>query len=168
MIDTSEKNFEATIEQSLLSDKKYRKRDAKDYERSLCLIPNDVFDFIYATQPQEWEKLQQQYGDEAKQKLIQRLVQQVRERGTLEVLRKGIKANGCTFKLAYFRPVSGLNEELQKLYKANFFTVIRQLKYSQRNENSLDLGIFLNGLPIFTAELKNPLKGQTVEDAIKQ
>jgi type I restriction enzyme R subunit len=167
MVDTSEKNFEATIEQSLLANG-YHKCDPKDYERSLCLIPNDVFDFIYATQPQEWEKFQQQYGEEAKQKLLQRLVQQVRDRGTLEVLRKGIKANGCTFKLAYFRPVSGLNEELQKLYKANFFTVVRQLKYSQKNENSLDLGIFLNGLPISTAELKNPLKGQTVEDAIKQ
>lgn len=107
MIDTSEKNFEATIEQSLLANG-YRKRDPKDYERSLCLIPNDVFDFIYTTQPQEWEKFQQQYSDEAKQKLIQRLVQQVRDHGTLEVLRKGIKANGCTFKLAYFRPVSSL------------------------------------------------------------
>ncbi len=167
MVDTSEKNFEATIEQSLLANG-YRKRDPKDYDRSLCLIPNDVFDFIYATQPQEWEKFQQQEGDEAKQKLLQRLMQQVRDRGTLEVLRKGIKANGSSFKLSYFRPVSGLNEELQKLYQGNFFTIVRQLKYSQKNENSLDLGIFLNGLPIFTAELKNPLGGQTVEDAIKQ
>ena len=167
MIDTSETNFEETIAQSLLSNG-YRQRHPKDYDRALCLIPADAFDFIYATQPQEWEKFQQQYGNEAKQKLLQYLTQQVKQRGTLEVFRKGIKANGCTFKLAGFHPASSLNQELQKLYQANIFTIVRQLKYSQKTQHSLDLGIFLNGLPVFTAELKNPLAGQTIEDAIKQ
>ena len=84
------------------------------------------------------------------------------------MLRKGIKLLGCKFKLAYFPPVSGLNPETQKLYRGNIFSIVRQLKYSQQNENSLDLAVFLNGLPLFTAELKNPLNGQSVQNAITQ
>ena len=66
----------------------------------------------------------------------------------------GIKDSGCSFKLAYFRPASGLNEDLQRLHAANLFTAVRQLRYSQKTEQSLDLVLFLNGIPIFTAELK--------------
>ena len=84
------------------------------------------------------------------------------------MLRKGIKANGCKFQLAYFHPASGLNYELQKLYAANIFSEVRQLRYSERNQNSLDFVLFLNGLPIFTVELKNPFTGQNVENAIQQ
>jgi type I restriction enzyme R subunit len=102
-------------------------------------------------------------------KLLQRLAQELAGRGTLDVLRTGIKANGCTFRLAYFLPSSGLNSDLQTLHAANVFSIVRQLHYSQRDPGkSLDLALFLNGLPLFTAELKNPLTGQTVQDAIRQ
>jgi type I restriction enzyme R subunit len=85
------------------------------------------------------------------------------------VLRGVVKDSGCTFRMAYFRPSSGLNEESQRLYAANLFSLARQVHYSEKNpKNSLDLVLFLNGIPIFTAELKNPLSGQTVEDAIRQ
>jgi type I restriction enzyme R subunit len=84
------------------------------------------------------------------------------------VLRNGIKDSGCKFRLAYFRPASGLNEETRRLHAANLFAVVRQLRYSSKNENCLDLVLFLNGIPIFTAEIKNPLNGQDVEDAIRQ
>jgi type I restriction enzyme R subunit len=189
-MDTSEKNFEASIEASLLreplssapQDKPaladastgaylsggYRKHNPEDYDRALCLIPADVLDFIYATQPKEWDKMQKQHGPDAKHLLLHRLASEINTRGTLEVLRKGIKANGCKFRLAYFRPASGLNEALQKLYRANVFSIVRQLKYSEKNEKSLDLGLCLNGLPIFTAELKNPFKQQNVQDGVRQ
>ena len=75
---------------------------------------------------------------------------------------------GCRFRLAYFRPSSGLNEETRWLYQGNLFSVARQIHYSDRSNKSLDLALFLNGMPIFTAELKNPLTGQTVQDAIRQ
>ena len=75
---------------------------------------------------------------------------------------------GCRFRLAYFRPASGLNEETRWLYQGNTFSVARQLHYSERNNKSLDLALFLNGIPIFTAELKNPLTGQDVQDDIRQ
>ncbi|AOC52416.1 Type I restriction-modification system, restriction subunit R [Microcystis aeruginosa NIES-2481] len=168
MIDTSEKNFEATIEASLLNSG-YQRRSSKDYERSLCLIPEDVLNFIQTSQPQEWQKFQTQYGDDANTQLLKQLAEVIKNRGTLEVLRKGIKANSCRFQLAYFQPPSSLNPETQRLYQTNCFSVLRQLYYSQKNPlNSIDIVLFLNGLPIFTAELKNPFTGQNFQQAIKQ
>jgi len=146
----------------------YHKRLPEEYDRKLCLIPRDVFDFIYATQPKEWEKLKQHHGADFKERFLKRLSSEIGQRGTLDVLRKGVKDSGCKFCLAYFRPSSELNEALQRLYKANLFSVVRQLKYSEKNDKSIDLVLFLNGIPIFTAELKNPLTGQNVEDAIQQ
>jgi type I restriction enzyme, R subunit len=178
-MDISERNFETTIEATLIAHGSvasiagveavqelsplsygesppggYHKRRPDEYDRSLCLIPHDVIDFLCATQPKEWEKLKKQHGSEVKQRFQTRLSQEIARRGTLDVLRRGIRDSGCRLQLAYFRPSSGLNESLQKLYQANLFTIIRQLKYSEKSEHSLDLGIFLNGLPIFTAELK--------------
>lgn len=190
-MDVSEKNFEGTIEAVLLTGVPdgtsggagvagsgvlifegapggYRQRKPEDYDRALCLMPNDVLDFIYATQPKEWDKFKQQMEADAKDRLLKRLASEVQIRGTLDVLRNGIKSDGCTFRLAYFRPSSGLNEALQKLYEANIFAVVRQLHYSRKTESSLDLALFLNGLPILTAELKNPLTGQDVQNAIRQ
>lgn len=192
-MEISEKNFEFLIEATLLAGGPdaypvsslavgeetppalgefapggYRMRKPEEYDLALCLIPRDVLDFIYATQPKEWEKFVKQHGAEAQDRLLNRLASEVKNRGTLEVLRKGIKSDGCTFHLAYFRPSSGLNEELQRLHDANLFGVVRQLAYSQRSAKTLDLALFLNGLPIFTAELKNPLTGQNVQDAVRQ
>jgi type I restriction enzyme R subunit len=146
----------------------YRKRTPEDYDRTLCLIPRDVVDFILATQPKEWQRLKDHHGAEVKDRFLRRLFQEIDRRGALDVLRNGIKDSGCKFRLAYFRPASGLNEELQRLHAANLFAIVRQLNYSEKSEKSLDLVLFLNGIPIFTAELKNPLTGQTVEDAIRQ
>lgn len=187
-IDVSEENFEQSIEAALLSGGLdaypgavaefpesydyapggYRKRKPEDYDRALCLDPGMVIDFIYATQPKEWEKFKKQHGADAKSRLLKRLSSEIHKRGTLDILRKGIKSDGCKFQLAYFKPASGLNEALQTLYKANIFTVTRQLKYSEKTDQSLDLALCLNGLPIFAAELKNPLTGQDVQNAIRQ
>ena len=146
----------------------YLKRRAEDYDRGLCLIPTDVVDFLLATQPKEWDKLRQHYGADVKPRFLGRLSREIARRGALDVLRNGVKDSGCKYRMAYFRPSSGLNEELQRLHAANLFAVVRQLHFSERNEQSLDLALFLNGVPIFTAELKNPLNGQDVEDAIRQ
>ena len=146
----------------------YHRRSPEDYDRSLCLIPADVVDFLLATQPREWEKLKQHHGADVKPRFLGRLSREIGRRGALDVLRNGVKDSGCKFRLAYFRPASGLNEELQRLHAANLFAVVRQLRFSEQGEESLDLALFLNGIPIFTAELKNPLNGQDVEDAIRQ
>ena len=138
----------------------YRRRRPEDYDRALCLIPMDVVDFILATQPKEWEKLKQHHGADVKDRFLGRLSREIGRRGALEVLRNGVKDSGRKFRLAFFRPASGLNEELQRLHSANLFSVVRQLRYSETGEQSLDLALFLNGIPIFTAELKNPLNGR--------
>lgn len=166
-MDVSEKNFEARIEADLIVTH-YQQCNPQQYDRTLCLLPDDVVDFILATQPQEWDKLKKQYKEDTKTAFLKRLSVEIAKRGTLDVLRKGIKDRGSTFFLAAFRPSSGLNPISQSHYRANIFTAVRQVKYSLKNENSLDMVLFLNGLPIFTAELKNPFKGQTVQDAIHQ
>ena len=146
----------------------YHKRRPEDYDRRLCLILADVVDFLLATQPKEWEKLKQHHGVDVKPRFLGRLSREIGRRGALDILRNGVKDSGCKFRLAYFRPSSGLNEELQRLHAANLFSVVRQLRFSEHGEESLDLVLFLNGIPIFTAELKNPLNGQDIEDAIRQ
>ena len=185
--DISERAFEDAIEAALLRNAQtgvgeetewpddrrwppggYRKRNHDDYDRALCLLPDDVLAFVLATQPKQWKKLRQHYGDDVKARFLQRLSSEIDRRGTLDVLRRGIKDVGCAFRLAWFRPASGLNEETRRLHAGNIFTVVRQLRYSAKSEESLDLGLFLNGLPVFTAELKNPLTGQNVQDAIRQ
>lgn len=192
MVEIAEKAFESAIEATLLAGGPdaapggpydfasppadyyfgkpggYRSRKPEEYDRKLCLIPRDVLDFVYATQPKEWEKLKAQHGAEVKEKFLARLSREIAQRGVLDVLRKGIKDSGCKFQLAYFRPSSGLNEALRRLYEANLFAIVRQLKYSEKNENSPDLCLFLNGLPIFTGELKNPFNSQDVQHAIRQ
>jgi type I restriction enzyme R subunit len=146
----------------------FHKRQQTDYDRGLCLIASDVLDFLLATQPKEWVKLKQHYGADVKPRFLGRLSREIARRGALDVLRNGVRDSGCKFRLAYFRPASGLNEELQRLHAANLFAVIRQLHFSEKSEQSIDLALFLNGIPIFTAELKNPLTGQDVRDAVHQ
>ena len=156
----------------------YRRRSSLDYDAGLCLVPADVLNFILATQPTEWSRLEEHHGAALQDRFLKRLSREIGRRGALDVLRNGIKDSGCKFQLAYFRPPSGLNEELQRLHAANLFAVLRQLYYhptsggnddaKKRTGPSVDLGLFLNGIPIFTAELKNRLTGQNVQDAIKQ
>ena len=162
-----EQNFEDHIEEHLLNSK-YHKKFSKDYDKDLCLIPAEVIRFIKSTQPKEYEKLTKQYQKSTPKKLFHRLSKEISRRGTLDVLRKGIKDKGAKFSLAFFKPSSGMNPEHKKLYSLNRFSIVRQLKYSKQNENSLDITIFLNGVPIITAELKNSLTGQMVEHAKKQ
>ena len=146
----------------------YHQRLPQDYDRTLCLLPRDVVDFLLATQPKQWQRLSEHYGVQVQERFLKRLSSEIARRGALDVLRSGVKDMGCSFRLAYFAPASGLNEETRRLHAGNFFAVARQVRYSVKNEKSLDLVLFLNGIPLFTAELKNPLSGQTVEDAIRQ
>ncbi len=190
-MDISEKNFETSVEAALLAggpdeDREFkglaepvaaygsyipggfRRRRPGDYDISLALDSGMTIAFIQATQPKKWTQLNKHYGADVRDKFLKRLSQEVEKRGVLDVLRKGIKDMGVALNLAYFRPSSGLNPDLQTLYEANIFTIVRQLRYSTKNTNSIDVAIFLNGLPIFTAELKNPLNGQNYRHAIAQ
>ena len=147
---------------------RYRKREDTDFDKATMLLPKDTLDFVMTTQPKEWERLFEHHGAGVKAKFLKRVSSEVEKHGLLHVLREGVKDSGCKFALAFYPPSSGLNKETTRLYEANVFSIVRQLHYSEHNNNSIDVVLFLNGLPIFTAELKNQLNGQTVEDAIKQ
>ena len=163
----TEEYFERLIEHDLTHDG-YDSVSPTLYDKSLCLILTKVLGFIKSTQEKEFEKLSLQYGTETDTKLSKRISSQIESRGVIDVLRNGVKDRGCYFQLLYFEPKSGLNVEHQELYKQNQFSLIRQLKYSNQNENSIDIGIFINGIPIVMLELKNELTGQNHEDGIKQ
>ena len=162
-----EEDFEDHIE-AHLNRSGYHSRQPVLYNKDLCLIPTETLQFIRDTQPDEYQRLKRQYGEETSIKLLNRVSREIERRGVLHVLRNGIKDRGCHFNLTYFRPSSGMNPDHQKLYDQNRFSLIRQLRYSQQNEKSVDMALFLNGLPLVTMELKNSLTGQTVTDAEKQ
>lgn len=168
MIDISEKEFESNIEKGLVNSG-YLKRDSGDYDPVSCLDKELVISFIRKTQPEMWQKLGMQYGSAIEEKFLKRLVSQLERRGTLDVLRRGVTDLGCKFELAYFKPETTMNEEHRRLYESNIFSIIRQVHFSQRHTlKSIDTVLFLNGIPIITAELKNPLTGQNVINAIIQ
>ena len=163
----TEENFEDHIE-AHLNGSGYRSRQPAIYNRSLCLIPDETLKFIQSTQLEVYQRLEIQYKRETPSKLLDRVSKEIERHGVLDVLRKGVIDRGCRFNLTYFRPSSGMNPDHQKLYAQNRFSLVRQLKYSQRNGKSVDMGLFLNGLPLVTMELKNSLTGQVVTDAEKQ
>lgn len=157
-MDTSERNFEESIEQWIVEQHFYYSRHPDNYDRTLCLDPEMVIGFIQATQPEEWQKLQAAYRREnAGEALLRRLASEVAERGVLDVLREDVKDRGVKFRLAYFVPSSGLNPDLQKKYKANHFSVIRRLVDGNK---SLDMTLFLNGLPHLPRPSLRPLRAQ--------
>ena len=163
----TEEKFEDHIE-AHLNQSGYQSLHSSDYDKSLCLIPNETLQFIKDTQLKEYQKLERQHGADTPTKLRDRVSREIDRRGALDVLRKGVKDRGCHFDLTYFLPSSGMNPDHQKLYAQNRFSLIRQLHYAQRNEKSLDIVLFLNGLPLVTMELKNSLTGQVFTDAEKQ
>ncbi len=169
--DTTEKGLETLIS-NYLSDKvsgnHFELRHHSNYNRTDCVDEDVLFDFLEATQEKGVQRLQAIHGGSYRSKVLYRLNNQIKTFGIVEVLRKGITDNNVKLKFFFDKPVSNLNEDDLALYKKNIFSVTRQVHYSNQNENSLDMVVFINGLPIITFELKNELTKQNVTDAIKQ
>lgn len=147
----------------------YRKGEAKDrYDKVRALDPALVLRFIQATQEKVWKGLEAIHGAETGKVVLDHLVKELDTKGMLKVLRQGFKCYGKKLLIAAFAPNNRLNPDTLALYGKNVLSVTRQLYYGAEHSKSLDVVLFLNGLPIATAELKNPLSGQTVEDAKKQ
>jgi len=172
-IDSGSIHREFTVEQhvvdQLVAQQGYRLRQPGDYDQLLALDRGLVLEFIRTTQPDEWRKLVDQYSLTAETEFFKQLERNLRDNGTLWVLRNGIKLiPGIHFRLCYFQPASNLNPELVQRYEANILSVIRQVRYSLKNENCIDTVLFVNGLPIATIEFKNNLTGTTIKHAEKQ
>jgi len=159
--------FEEYVEDRLIKSG-YIKGNPDDYNKEFAIDTKLLFEFFEDTQPKKMERLKEIYKDQYEFKVLSRLNRELNNRGMIDVLRHGIRDYGVYLDLAYFKPVSKLNTETLELYEKNRISVTRQVHYSTKNENSIDMLICVNGLPVSVLELKNPLTGQTYEDAIKQ
>ena len=163
-------NFEVEICQHLATHGwLHAEGDAASYDRARAIFPADVLAWVQATQPQAWEILAKNHGDKAGETLLARLRDQLDQRGTLDVLRHGIELLGLNqpLKLAQFKPALAINPDILSRYAANRLRVVQQVRYSLHNENCIDLVLFLNGIPVATAELKTDFT-QNIRDAIDQ
>lgn len=174
-----ERAFEDHIAGSLVERGGYREvktgNASGDFDAGRGLDLAELFAFIQETQTGAWERLIKLHGGQgpsgeakARERFADRLVKELDARGTVDVLRHGVVDLGVTLRLAYFRPAHGLTPQLVGRYEANRLTVTRQLPYEANSNRTLDLALFVNGLPVATAELKNALTGQGVEDAREQ
>lgn len=147
----------------------YAAGDAAHYDRARAIYTPDLVAWIKDTQPDAWDSLDRSYSVQAADTIAARLRDQLDKRGTIDVLRHGIDLAGLksTLKLAQFKPALATNPDITARYGANRLRVIRQLKYSLSNENCIDLGLFLNGIPVATAELKTDFT-QSIDDAVDQ
>ena len=168
----TEKRFEDHIENYLTTTEvgglKYYPVHHTQYDRELCLVPSEILAFIQDTQPQQWEKWQYQFGEQSEDKFLKRLSSEIQKHGVIQVLRNPLRERGVYFEPIYFEPKSGLNLEHQEKYLQNRLSIIRQLHYSKNNENSIDIVLCINGVPIISMELKNQLSGQSITHGIKQ
>jgi len=177
--DTTEKGLESIITQNLCLINGFEERHHKQFNRAECVDEELLFKFLEETQPNEVAKLKTTHGETFRQKILYRINHKIKDQtvvkntclgGIINLLRSGITdgQTGIKLKLFYDKPVSNLNISNSELYKKNIFSVTRQVHYSLQNENSLDLVIFINGMPVFVFELKNELTKQNVKDAIRQ
>ncbi len=146
----------------------YTEKNSAAYDKELCLIPEDVVGFIRDTQKEKYDALAAQYGPEVNNKIVEHVAADIRKNKTLGVLRGKVRDRGQYLDMVYFKPSHDKTPEHFDNYRKNRLTVIRQLKYSRKNENSVDIALFVNGLPVVTIELKNALTGQYLHHAIRQ
>src|SRR5882672_8002779 len=161
-----EKTFESELEERLLSNG-WLKGDDKNYDKALALYPIDLIAFVKETQPAEWEKFRTWHNGDTEQMFLSRVADQLDRHGTLHVLRHGFKDRDARFFFSQSRPAHGANPLLLSQYHAIRVTIVRQVHYSLHNDNSIDIVLFTNGLPVATAELKTDLT-QNIQDAVRQ
>jgi type I restriction enzyme R subunit len=147
----------------------YMEGDAVIYDRARALFPSDLIAWVQTTQPKVRETLFKNHGTGAEATLLDRIRKQLDDRGTLDVLRHGVEVIGLRHPIALtqFKPAMTMNPDIMVRYGANRLRIVRQVHYSTASENCIDLVLFLNGIPVATAELKTDF-AQRVEDAIDQ
>ena len=165
---TTENIFETAITDCLLENGGYSQGNSTDYSCELGMFKHEVLNFLKDTQPKNWKKIESIHGDQVDNRIIQRIYKEMDLRGALDVVRNGFVDYGVRFKLAFFKPETGLNPETQELYDKNQLKIIRQVYYSDKNNNSVDIVLSLNGIPLVTIELKNHFTGQNTDNAKRQ
>jgi type I restriction enzyme R subunit len=167
-------HYESTLEKLIaehLTTHGWHEGNRLNYKKEIGLDIDELKIFLSTTQHLAWKKLVSLHGgeDAAWMKLSERIAKEIDSRGTIDVLRKGIVDLGVKFHLAYFVPAHDITPENREKYNANRVTITRQIKMSETNvDDSIDLVLFLNGIPVATVELKSQTASQNVKHAIQQ
>ena len=176
MLGHTEHAFETAIEAGLTGSGGYEKRSPNAFGEALALFPDDVSGFLKDSQPAKWEVLEALLGPKTGATALDSLSKELELKGTLHVLRHGFKCYGKTFRMAYFRPNTTMNPDAAENYARNRLTITRQVAFTSVMKKAdgknrrciIDVTLAVNGIPVVTAELKNPLTGQRAARAIHQ
>ena len=172
----TERAFETAIEFGLTSSGGYEKRNSNAFNEVIALFPDDITGFLKDSQGAKWDALEVLLGRNVVSTVLDSLSKELDLKGTLHVLRHGFKCYGKTFSMAYFRPNTTMNPESAESYAKNRLTVTRQIAFTSVMKKAdgnnrrciIDVTLSVNGIPVVTAELKNPLTGQRTADAMRQ
>ncbi|MDE2686430.1 MAG: type I restriction endonuclease [Chloroflexota bacterium] len=164
---TSEQAFESAVE-SMLLEGGWHYEDSEGWDVDLALFPTTVLACISGTQPDTWDELTTLHGTNLERLIVEGLARELDTKGTLDVLRHGFRFSGKTIRIAWFKPAHGLNPDTLALYERNRLTVSRQVRCHPGKNDSVDMLFALNGLPVATCELKNPMTGQNWNNAVRQ
>ncbi len=165
---SNERAFEVHVEEVLIHQGGWQSGTNAEWDVERALFPARVCAFLEATQPKLWAEMRTQHAAGLETLLIGALVKELDLKGALHVLRHGFKFYGKTFRLAYFKPAHGLNDEVLALYAQNQLTITRQVLCHPGKHDTVDLMFAVNGLPVATCELKNPGTGQNWRHAVRQ
>lgn len=161
-----ERRFQTIIKEHLVNVNGYRETTNTTYNKHHAIDLDTLFEFLEVTQNDEMDGIKKIYKTNYRNKIIERLEEELRDRSMIDVLKNGIKDRGVKLSFAYFQPPTTSNPKLLELYEQNILTVTEELNYE--GDKRIDLVIFLNGLPVITFELKNSLTGQTYKNAEHQ
>ena len=176
MFGHTEHAFETAIEAGLTGSGGYEKQSPNAFDEALALFPDGVSGFLKDSQPAKWEVLEALLGPKTGATALDSLSKELELKGTLHVLRHGFKCYGKTFRMAYFRPNTTMNPDAAENYARNRLTITRQVAFTSVMKKAdgknrrciIDVTLAVNGIPVVTAELKNPLTGQRAAHAIHQ
>lgn len=166
--DLKERRFEEDIEEYLITEGGYTKGNPSTFNRVTALDEGTFIAFIKNSQPKQWQNFEKIYGDKSEKQIIDRFSREVKQTSLLNVLRHGFTDRGIKFRAVFWKPETTLNETSKIQYDANIMHCTRQLHYSVKNENSIDIVLFVNGIPIVSMELKCQFTGQNTANAINQ
>ena len=172
----TEHAFETAIEAGLTCSGGYAARSPNAYDEAIALFPDDVSGFLKDSQSAKWEALEALLGPKTTSTVLDNLSKELEVKGTLHILRHGFKCYGKTLRMAYFRPNTTMNPEAVENYAKNRLTITRQVAFTSVMKKAdgnnrrciIDVTLAVNGIPVVTSELKNPLTGQRAADAIRQ
>jgi type I restriction enzyme, R subunit len=172
----TETDFEIAIEHGLITHGGFTKGDPKTFDEEIALFPGEVTAFLRASQASRWDAIEKLLGTKTESTVLDTLAKELEAKGSLHVLRHGFRCYGKSFRMAFFQPNSALNPDAAALYAANRLRITRQVAFTSVQKKAdgsnwrrvLDVVLSVNGLPVVTVELKNPLTHQRAADAIEQ